>query len=204
MIDVLMNPGAPPSMRQAIDLTLAREMLDNLASYTRKPMPPKPIDIEGFTDRTLVDKVRFISASSRASKDERELVSAFTTWRYSVMTIESENMGRVESLLYAARKLAPLAKEYAEQARDLRELATFLEAEWEVSIDPMPTMGEAQRIAYHAAFERETLPNCLRALDNATFPSSAFVAPPKAKRGGEPARIGSWMQKYDNDESEEA
>lgn len=205
MIDVLMNPYAGKDAKLAANLTLATDIVQNLDSYTRLPAPPKPIEIEGFHDGTLAEKVRFISASTRRSENDREILRAFCDWRYAILLLESRNCGRVEVLLHTAARLEKMGREYAEPPQLLRALSTFLDAEWNVKIPPVPVGLEAARVAYWAAGEPVLLPNTLRLLDQVALPSQS-EAP--RRRGGEPSRMGamarSWVDSNERDESEEA
>ena len=190
VLAALMNPGTPPDLRTGVTLSLCSDILSSLDSYTRLPIPERPMEIEGLVDAQIVDKVTFIVNSSRATAEDREFVASFALWRSAVLTVESKNAGRVEALLWAFAKLAPVAQTFAEQARDLATLGTFLSAEWEVDLQAAPSYSEAAAIAYRAAFERVAMPNALRNFEN---PAAAYVP----KRGGEPSRVGSWMQDFE-------
>lgn len=200
MVCVLTDPTQTKEARGGVMLSLVNDGMRSLDAFTRAEMPLRPLDIADFSDEELVEKVRTIMARARPAEADRELLSSFSSWRFQVLKIESENCGRVETLMFFARKLEPFVAEYAEQARDFKNLATFLDAEWGVhTLSPMPSMTEARRIAYWVSFEREKCSNALRSLDDPTLPSQRYerTKGPPSKGGG-----AGWLNDYESKEEE--
>jgi hypothetical protein len=178
--------------RRAVELSLAADALANLESYTRTPSPPRPLEVEDLSDQALIDKVRFVSASSRQSAADLELVRMFAEWRYQILRAESADSGRVESLIYLIGKVIPVASEFREQAEDLRRLREFLFAEWGIEVRSPMSFSESRDVAYRASLDLVALPNALRTLSDVSTVSTGS----RSKRDEGPTRVG-WASEYE-------
>jgi len=190
-VGALMSPYTPEAQRHGIELSLAADVLANLEDYTRKPSPPRPLEFEDLTTQAIVDKVRFIADSSRASKDDVEFVRDFAEWRYQILSAESVNSGRVEVLIWAIGKLIPFASEYAEQATVLRRLREFCSVEWGLDLPSVPSLREGRAMAYRVSLDLDELPNSLRSLRDVSTVRAV-------SRGGDPSRVG-WASEFERE-----
>lgn len=198
MVGSLLNPRLPVVERQAIDLAFAADVVSNLADFSRLATLSRPVEIDGFTDESLAEKIRFIEATEKRSQQDRETVSAFASWRSSVLLVESRNIGRVEGLLYVARTLERIGPEYPETRDFFRRVRDFLRVEWGVNVPPVPNIAEGAEIARRVAFEGDVLPNGLRSTD-APWRAGKWKRS-KAVSVGDAAR--SWMNQFESEEDE--